>query len=116
LLGPPPEPLKFPVAESTIEKDFNEPETPPSSCPVNNPQINFQTRHAAPHFDDTGLSQADIEAEIENGLRYQFNNTETTVQGPFMGRISYQDTTIEYRGFGLLNGTVNIGTYYPVSF
>jgi RHS repeat-associated protein len=77
--------------------------------------INFQTEHAAPHFEGSDLSQADIEAEIEGRLGDQFGGgTPTTVQGPFMGRVDFQGTIIEYRGFGLPYNAINIGTYYPI--
>jgi len=75
--------------------------------------LTFDTEHALPHFQGTGLSQADIEAQIESELQPQLQSSPTpTVQGPFMGRINFQGTTIEYRGFGLPNNQINIGTYY----
>jgi hypothetical protein len=79
--------------------------------------LTFQTEHALPHFEGTGLSQADIEAQIESELQSQLGSTTTpAVQGSFMGHINFQGTTIECRGFGgLPNNTINIGTYYPVN-
>jgi hypothetical protein len=78
--------------------------------------LTFQTEHALPHFEGTGMSQANIETQIGIELQTQLSTLPTpTVQGPFMGRINFQGTTIEYRGFGgLPNNTINIGTYYPV--
>jgi hypothetical protein len=80
-------------------------------CPAS--RLTFGTEHALPHFEGTWLSQSAIENSIQNELESQFGNFPTTVEGPFMGRIPFQGQTIEFRGFGLPNGTINIGTYYP---
>lgn len=31
-----------------------------------------------------------------------------------MGRTNFGGSTIEFRGFGLQTGTVNVGTYFPI--
>ena len=76
------------------------------------PDIQFGTVHAMPHFEGAGIDQS----AVENAIRSQLQNelSGAPVQGPFVGRINVGGQTIEYRGFGLPNGTVNVGTYYPI--
>jgi RHS repeat-associated protein len=75
----------------------------------------FRTEHAAPHFEGTELSQSNIEMQIEAELKEQLNVTPNpSVSGSFWGRTNFQGVTIQYRGFGLPENTINIGTYYPV--
>jgi len=77
--------------------------------------IRFQTAHAAPHYEGTGLSQAEVEAEIERLLRVELETPPTpSLVGRFIGRIEFRGTTIEYRGYPLPNNVINIGTHFPV--
>lgn len=51
--------------------------------------IGFRTQHALPHWEGSGIPQADIEAQIESELRAQLGTSPApTVEGPFMGRTS----------------------------
>jgi hypothetical protein len=75
--------------------------------------ITFNTEHAAAHFAGTGLDQGAIESAIQQQIESQISvDIPTTVSRDFMGRINFQDQIIEYRGFGLPNGQINVGTYY----
>ncbi|HTU79114.1 MAG TPA: RHS repeat-associated core domain-containing protein, partial [Solirubrobacteraceae bacterium] len=68
--------------------------------------------HGGRHLEGTGLSQEEVERAIEdqvNGGAGRGNE-----YGPFGGRVIVDGKTIEYRGYGLGGGNVNIGTYYPV--
>ncbi len=68
--------------------------------------------HGGRHLEGTGLSQEEVERAIEdqvNGSAGRGNE-----YGPFGGRVIVDGKTIEYRGYGLGGGDVNIGTYYPV--
>jgi hypothetical protein len=77
--------------------------------------ITFRTAHAASHFVGTGLDQGEIEAEIQSQIESQtMGSVPTTVSRDFMGRINFQNTTIEYWGYGLPNGSISAGTYYPL--
>ncbi len=76
------------------------------------PEIRFGTVHAMPHFVGTGVDQSLVENAIQSQLQNELAGA--TVQGPFTGEINVGGQTKVYRGFGLPNGTVNVGTYYPV--
>lgn len=68
--------------------------------------------HGGRHLEGTRLSQEEVERAIEeqvNGTAGRGNE-----YGPFGGRVIVDGKTIEYRGYGLGSGNVNIGTYYPV--
>lgn len=75
-------------------------------------KITFGTDHAEPHFEGTGLDQSKIEEAIRQDLEKQLERGQANVKGSFNGRINFAGRTIEYRGFGLPNGDINIGTYY----
>jgi len=76
--------------------------------------VTFKTEHAAPHLEGTGLSSNEVEAQIESDLRRQLDLApeNTSVEGAFRGRADINGLTIEYRGYGLGNGNINIGTYF----
>jgi RHS repeat-associated protein len=68
--------------------------------------------HGARHLAGTGLSRSEVEAAIEGQVRR--STAGATVGGSFGGRLTVGGQTIEYRGYGLPDGRINIGTYYPV--
>ncbi len=68
--------------------------------------------HGVRHLEGTGLSQEEVERAIEEQVRTSVGGG--TASGPFAGRVGVGGTTIEYRGYGLDGGGINIGTYYPV--
>lgn len=68
--------------------------------------------HGARHLAGTGLSQQAVEIAIRTHLHQALANA--SASGPFWGRVVVNGTTIEYRAFTLANGTINVGTYYPI--
>lgn len=73
---------------------------------------NIAFGHGARHLAATGLRRSEVEAVIEQQVRR--STTGATVGGPFGGRVTVGGQTIEYRGYGLPDGRINIGTYYPI--
>jgi len=77
--------------------------------------LTFQSEHAIEHWAEAGVDQAEGEQAIANQVQSQLSSDiPTTFDGAFMGRVDTQGVTMEYRGFGLPGGSVNIGTAYPV--
>jgi RHS repeat-associated protein len=75
--------------------------------------ITFQTQHGSRHLTGTGLEADEVQNSISTDLTNQINNgIPTSVNGQFLGRTTVNGQTIEYRGYGLPNGNINIGTYY----
>jgi RHS repeat-associated protein len=68
--------------------------------------------HGARHLAGTGLSQSTVEVAIRTQLQNALANA--SASGPFWGRVVVQGVTIEYRAYTLANGTINVGTYYPI--
>jgi RHS repeat-associated protein len=68
--------------------------------------------HGARHLAGTGLSRGRVETAIEEQVRR--STAGATVSGSVGGRLSLGGRTIEYRGYGLPDGRINIGTYYTV--
>lgn len=66
--------------------------------------------HGARHLVGTGLAKEGVEATIEQQVRRSVEGA--TVRGPFRGRVVVDGKTVEYRGYGRDDGTINIGTYY----
>jgi RHS repeat-associated protein len=68
------------------------------------------TSHGPAHLVGTGLSRSAVERAIAADIG-GFARTVTS-GAQFWGRVVVQGTTIEYRAFPMVNGTINIGTYY----
>ncbi|MBI1806609.1 MAG: hypothetical protein HYR76_06105 [Ignavibacteria bacterium] len=68
--------------------------------------------HGARHLVETGLAAEVVNNAIETEIRSVIRDASAT--GSFWGRITVEGTTIEYRAFTLPNGTINVGTYYPI--
>jgi RHS repeat-associated protein len=68
--------------------------------------------HGARHLADTGLSPEEVEEAIEQQVKGSAGSD--SIQGWFGGRVEIDGETIEYRGYGRDNGSIEIGTYYPV--
>ncbi len=68
--------------------------------------------HGARHLANSGLSQRVVELAIRTQVQNAVANA--SVSGSFWGRVVVNGTTIEYRAHTLANGTINIGTYYPI--
>ncbi len=60
----------------------------------------------------TGPNGARIELEA---ARFDGHGPGASTTGSFMGRVTAGGQVIEYRAFTLPNGTINVGTYYPVT-
>jgi hypothetical protein len=57
------------------------------------------------------LSQLDVEDAIHAAINQATSNGSLT--GEFWGRVAVSGVQIEYRAFILVDGTINVGTYYP---
>lgn len=68
--------------------------------------------HGARHLAGTGLSQRAVEMAIRTQINGAMANA--AASGSFWGRVVVNGTTIEYRAYTLANGTINVGTYYPI--
>ncbi len=79
---------------------------------ADDPALTITQGHGARHLLETSLVPADVEAAIEAQIRQSASGA--SVGGPFWGRISIGGQTIEYRAYGLDDGTINVGTYYPL--
>jgi len=68
--------------------------------------------HGARHLAGTGLSRK----AVESALRVEVNAIKSKASsiGSFWGRIGIGGKTIEYRAFTLPDGSIHIGTYYPL--
>lgn len=74
------------------------------------PKITFG--HGARHLIGTGLRKEAVEGEIARVVSAQVGKASAT--GSFSGRTVIGGRIIEYRAYTLPNGTINIGTFYPV--
>jgi hypothetical protein len=72
----------------------------------------FKGAHAARHLAGTGLKAAEVQSAIAGQVASSTRGA--TVVGTFSGRVSVGGTLIQYRGYPLPNGTINVGTYFPV--
>jgi hypothetical protein len=75
------------------------------------PEVFFKSAHGARHLVGTGLSAAEVEGAIGRQVASEVEGASAT--GSFGGRVSVGGKIIEYRGFTLPSGDINIGTYYP---
>jgi RHS repeat-associated protein len=66
--------------------------------------------HGERHLAGTGLTGEAVEAAITREV--QSTARQASVNGWFSGRINVNGTIIEYRGFPLPGGGINVGTYY----
>jgi RHS repeat-associated protein len=64
--------------------------------------------HGARHLAETGLSESAVEAAIRSHIMG------SGATGSYNGFIKINDTWIQYRAHFLPNGTLNVGTYFPV--
>ena len=69
--------------------------------------------HGVLHLEGTGLVQGVVEGAITRQIQSQAAQGAKFGQG-FWGRITIGGRTVEYRAFTLPDGTINIGTYYPL--
>ncbi|MBI5311218.1 MAG: hypothetical protein HZB14_09395 [Actinobacteria bacterium] len=69
--------------------------------------------HGARHLEGVGLSSARVESAIAGQVQSQATSAGAT--GQFWGRVMVDGRTIEYRAFTRPDGTINVGTYYPVA-
>lgn len=80
---------------------------------LGDPKIVFKTEHGArPSHFPSGVDVSAVENAITKNINVLVRNTSST--GNFWGRVTVKGTTIEYRAFTLPNGTINVGTYYPI--
>jgi hypothetical protein len=76
-------------------------------------RITIQSAHGARHLAGTGLTSEAVESAITGQVRQAVSGA--TATGSFWGRVTVNGRVIEYRAFTLPDGTINIGTYYPVN-
>ena len=72
----------------------------------------FTFGHGARHLVGTGLSSEAVESAIK--LEVNTIKSGASASGSFWGRIGISGKTIEYRAFTLPDGSIHIGTYYPL--
>ena len=77
------------------------------------PRITVQSAHGARHLAGTGLGSEAVESAITRQVRQTVSGATST--GSFWGRVTVGGRVVEYRAFTLPDGTINIGTYYPVN-
>ena len=66
--------------------------------------------HGGRHLEGTGLSSA----EVNKAIAKEVSRLNIEPQQFYKGRITVNGITIEYTSFGLKNGAINVGTYYPI--
>ena len=76
------------------------------------PDITFQTEHYAPRLTGVGLDVSSVENTIRGDITTMALNL--GYNAPVSGRMDIQGVTIEYRALRLPNGTINVGTIFPV--
>ena len=76
-------------------------------------QVTIQSAHGARHLAGTGLRSGPVETAIRAQVQQATQGASAT--GNFWGRVAVKGQVIEYRAFALPNGTINVGTYYPVT-
>jgi hypothetical protein len=71
-----------------------------------------QAGHGARHLVGTGLS----EEAVRSAITLEVNAIKSTASelGNFWGRITISGKTIEYRAWTLPDGTIHVGTHYPL--
>jgi RHS repeat-associated protein len=75
-------------------------------------EVNVSFGHGARHLEGTGLSPDAVEAAIRGQV--QGATSGASAVGNFWGRVNVGGQTIEFRAYPLPNGTINVGTYYPI--
>jgi hypothetical protein len=76
-------------------------------------RITFGQRgHGARHLTGTGLAAADVEAMLMREIQGIANRSR--IAGEFRGRTTIVGIEIEYRAFLRDDGSIHVGTYYPV--
>ena len=76
-------------------------------------QVTIQSAHGARHLAGTGLRSESVETAIRAQVQQATQGASAT--GNFWGRVAVEGQMIEYRAFALPKGTINVGTYYPVT-
>jgi hypothetical protein len=69
--------------------------------------------HGVRHLEGTCLTQGVVEGAISGQIQSE-SLQGANFNGGFWGRIQINEITIEYRALTLPDGTVNVGTYYPL--
>ena len=69
--------------------------------------------HGARHLAGTGLSQVEVEGAIQAQVAQRV--AAGGISGPFSGTVVIDGQVIQYRAYVLSDGSVNVGTYFPVS-
>jgi hypothetical protein len=75
-------------------------------------RVAVQSAHGARHLAGTGLTSQTVESAIVGQVRQATSGA--TATGSFWGRVTVNGRVVEYRAFTLPDGTINVGTYYPV--
>jgi hypothetical protein len=78
------------------------------SIKVNDKTINFG--HGARHLEGTELNVTEVNQSIAN----EVSKIHPGMGQLYKGQISINGITIEYTAFGVSEGIINIGTYYPI--
>lgn len=95
--------------------DPEPPEAPAVEKPAKDePRVTFQTKHAKPHFKGLEVPQSEVEAAIRERLKAQTTSAKASFRGLFNGRVAVRGQQFEYRGFGHDDGSLSIGTIYPI--
>ena len=77
--------------------------------------ITFQTAHYADRLANAGLDASAVEESVANEINASLSNvSQGSAVGPFSGRLTINDTQVEYRAYPLPNGAINVGTIFPV--
>lgn len=71
-------------------------------------KVNFG--HGGRHLDGTGLSVQEVNKIIAQDVV----DKNLKIGQFYKGQVSINGITIEYTSFGLKDGMINIGTYYPI--
>ncbi|WP_020413338.1 RHS repeat-associated core domain-containing protein [Microbulbifer variabilis] len=76
------------------------------------PKTSFKTSHYAPRLEAAGLNVAHVESIIAKQVASM--TAHLTPKAPFAGRTTIDGVLVEYRAMTLPNGSVNVGTIFPV--
>ena len=79
-----------------------------STTKLNNQIVTFG--HGGRHLEGTGLNVADVNQAIAS----EVSNMNYSVGKFYKGQVMVNGVTIEYTSYGVSEGVVNVGTYYPV--
>ena len=108
---------------NAVASSQGKPETPSSSADYTHPnggggttdtihvgkqEIRFG--HGGRHLEGTGLSTA----EVNKAIAKEVSRLNIEPQQFYKGRVTVNGITIEYTSFGLKDGVINVGTYYPI--